>query len=156
MHAKSIRAVVAVTLLSYLLAAPLAAYEIYHWVDANGVDNYSQWAPTDAVDGVSKQILADPAPPAREPDEDLYSVEATAEQMRALWEGMEQRREEQLQRQPPTPGRVEVQQQEPYYALPGWYGRPADGPVDRPGHRPPHPPDEPEKPPATSTLERPD
>ncbi|HLF31249.1 MAG TPA: DUF4124 domain-containing protein [Xanthomonadales bacterium] len=155
MRDKSNRATRVGILLGSLLAAPLAASEIYHWVDANGVHNYSQWAPSEAIDGVSRQIIVDADPPDRDPDEDLYAVDATAKQMQALWDEIEQRREQQRQPPPQAIDRVEAQQQEPYYALPGWYGRPVNRPGNKPGNRPPRPPELPEELPATSTLKRP-
>lgn len=126
-----------------------ADVEVYYWVDADGVAHFSQWAPAEPVAGVSKQVLKDTTPAARDAGDDIYAVEDTARQMEALWAEIGLRREEQRQRQAQAePPVVVVEQAEPAYVFPGWYDRPVQGPGPQP--RPPRPID---RPPADSVLD---
>jgi hypothetical protein len=129
----------AIALFAPMTTALCADYEVYYWVDANGVANYSQWAPPESTAVVTRQVLPD-AGPAPDASEDIYAVEATAREMDALWKEIEQRRQEQRKRQPQPAPVVVVQQSEPEeYGFPVWYNRPGHGQGSRPGHgRPGH------------------
>jgi len=101
------------------LASPSAfSYELYHWVDENGVSNYSQVAPTAEVPNVSKQTLEDTTPTDYDPEADIYGVKENAEQMEALRAEMEKRREDSRKRQQQYASQVVPQYQEPsrYYS----------------------------------------
>jgi len=90
------------------------AYEVYHWVDENGVAHYSQNKPPDHVGGVRKLQLEDTTPPDFDPDEDRYGVEKQAERMAELRDDMQKRREEARERQRSAPQPPVVIYQQPY------------------------------------------
>jgi hypothetical protein len=52
----------------------LAANEIYHWIDENGVANFSQQAPADHVPDVNTINLPDSDPGTSAMDEDPFNV----------------------------------------------------------------------------------
>lgn len=83
----------------FLGVSPGIAYEVYHWVDENGVAHYSEDAPADGVHGVRKIQLEDTTPSDFDPDEDRYGVQQQAERMAKLREDMQQRRDEARERQ---------------------------------------------------------
>jgi hypothetical protein len=123
----------AIALFAPFATAFCADYEVYYWVDANGVANYSQMAPPDTTAGVSKQVLPDAVNTAPEAGEDIYAVEATTREMDALWKGIEDRRKEQRKRQP-APVVVVQQSQPEEYGFPVWYKRPGRDQNHRPGY----------------------
>ena len=127
----------------------VAASEIYHWVDENGVSNFSQVQPAGETLQVSKVVLADTSPPDYDPEEDRYGIKAQAERMTALREEMAARREANSNRQQ-KPTQQAVQYRDPYRN----YGWPIRYPV-----YPPRPPVKPEPPIAvpyeTATLRPP-
>lgn len=130
----------AIALFAPLSTAFCADYEVYYWVDANGVANYSQMAPPNTTAGVSKQVLPDSGNAAADPGEDIFAVEATAREMEALWKGIEERREEQRKNQAQSPQSIVVQQSAPEeYGFPVWYQRPGRGNGNRPDHGRPLP-----------------
>jgi hypothetical protein len=132
------------------LAGPVLAGEIYHWVDGNGVQHFSQVAPAGAVKDVTTLKLEEPAPPDDAAEADIYHVEAQAERMQALRDEMDRRREERRERQreaaarPPAP----TYQEPVRYAAPWWWNRPGN-PVPRPPPRPQPPPKPEPRPSAT-------
>lgn len=138
-----------------MLASPLAAQEIYRWVDENGVVNFSDTSPTGRIEGVSTVDLEEPAPPHQDPEQDLYNIAATAERTQALRDAMAADREARRERQ-----RESATQQAPSYpqassyALPPWWwDRPGYG---RPPQRPPMRPEPPvPEPYPTATLKPP-
>jgi len=98
------------------------AYEVYHWVDENGVAHYSQDKPADSVQGVRVLQLDDTTPAGFDPDEDRYGVEQQAERMAELRANMDERREDARERQqsaPPAPV-VIYQDLYPYYSNRLW------------------------------------
>ena len=97
------------------------AYELYHWVDEDGVANYTQDQPADTTPGVRKLTLEDA--PDNAPVEELYDVQAHAERMAAFREEKKQRRTETLERQRRAAEQQVVQVIEPvrHYANPFWY-----------------------------------
>ena len=124
-------AIITVFLLAIIASTPAAAYEVYHWVDENGVSNFSQWAPADQVAGVSKLTLADTTPPDHDPEEDLYDVKGQAERMKSLWEEIEKQREARRGHQQNAPQQQLVYYRErPRYAVSSFWWHP-------PHHRPP-------------------
>jgi hypothetical protein len=126
--------VITLVLLATIAATTLSANEIYHWVDENGVQNFSQTQPAGNTTGVSKMNLVDTTPADYDPEEDLYDVEAQAERMNALREDMEKRREAARERQRNAAQQPVVQYRQPdrYYSRPLLYP-----PIyPRPPHRP--------------------
>ena len=137
-------------LLAMLASTTVAAFEIYHWLDENGVPNFSQKQPDGKIPGVSILNLADTTPPDYDPEDDRYGVQAQAERLSALREEMEQRRNAVRERQKNAALQQLVQYREPVrnYSHRYWYP-----PIyPRPSHKPqpsiavPYP---------TSTLEPP-
>jgi len=114
-----------ISLLAIVAGAAASAQEIYHWVDENGVQHFSQTAPAGGINNVSTLTLADSTPPDFDPDEDRYGVEAQAERMKAMREEMEKRREERREAQRNAAQQPVVQYQQPArYAAPYWWHRP--------------------------------
>ncbi len=115
------------------LANPQAvATEIYHWVDENGISNFSSIAPSGDVTGVGIMSLEDTTPPDYDPEEDLYGVQAQAERMASLRDEMEKKREAQRERDRNSSQQPVVQYRDRYqYGLP-YYGRPYPRPPLRP------------------------
>lgn len=114
-----------------MIASPLTlGGEVYHWLDENGVPNFSQRQPGEEVEGVSRLILPDTTPPDYDPDEDRYDIEAQAERMAALRKEMEQQREDARERRRNIAQQQVIPYQEPYrrYArgiwFPPYYPRP--------------------------------
>jgi len=101
----------------------VAATEIFHWVDENGVAHFSQSAPLSDVAGVSQMTLEDSTPPDYDPEEDLYGIQAQAERMAALRDEMAEKREARRNRQLNSAQQPLVQYREPYYGS-GLFGRP--------------------------------
>ena len=115
--------VITLALLAMTASTATDAYEIYHWIDENGVPNFSQNQPAGKTPGVSKLNLVDTTPPDYDPEEDRYGVQAQAERMNALREEMEQRREAGRERQRNAARQPVVRYREPdrYYSRPLWY-----------------------------------
>ena len=72
---------IALAFLALLASFPAMATEIYHWVDENGVSNFSSTAPPGLAEEVNKMTLEDTTPPDYDPEEDRYGVAAQAERM---------------------------------------------------------------------------
>ncbi len=121
-------------LLVVIASTNAAAYEIYYWLDENGVPNFSQNQPDGKIPDVSILNLADTTPPDYDPEEDRYGVQAQAERMYALREEMEQRRNAVRERQKKAAQQQLVQYREPVrnYSHRFWY-RPI---YSRPPHKP--------------------
>jgi hypothetical protein len=124
-------------------ANPAVAGEIFHWVDADGVMHFSDWAPADNNVEVSKVFVSNSNPPDYDPDADQNSILGQAERTNERWselreqkeERSKQRRElEELERR-----RYAVEYDYPYYSDSYLYYRPGYRPVHRPGigRRPP-------------------
>jgi hypothetical protein len=124
--------------------------DVYHWLDENGVPNFSQKEPGGEIQSVSRLNLPDTTPPDYDPNEDRYGIEEQAERMTALREEMDEQREDARERRRNTVQQQPLQYPEPYrsYSRGIWYP-----PVyPRPPQRP-HPPIE--VPYRTATLGRP-
>ena len=55
--------------------------EIFHWVDEEGVQNFSDWAPENSNVQVAKLTVSDSNPPGYDPNEDQNSILGQAERM---------------------------------------------------------------------------
>jgi hypothetical protein len=110
-------------LLALTVSTSSADYEVYHWVDENGVPNFSQDRPTAKTPGVRKLKLPDAPPPGQDPEEEVYDVEAHAERMAALRDEREQQRAAALERQRLASLQQPVQVAQPvrYYSRPIGY-----------------------------------
>ncbi len=75
------------------IALPAAAYEIYKWVDEDGVVHYSQWAPEDSDAEVAKLEFERTNPPGYDPAEDDYSIENQAERIGEQWRAIAEEKE---------------------------------------------------------------
>jgi len=102
------------TFIAWLGASTGFAYEVYHWVDENGVAHYSQDKPAASVPGVRVLQLDDTAPAGFDPDEDRYGIEQQADRMAELRASMDERREAARDRQQSTPPAPAVIYQDPY------------------------------------------
>lgn len=129
-------------LVTLFVACPVQAEEIYHWVDENGVQVFSQEPPPSTVndsktldlgDGVLSQ---DGIGISEEDDPEGY--QAHREEMDALWADIEARREARRMQQGASPSpEVIYHYVEEYDDYPYLY--PGNGlrPPHRPGQRPP-------------------
>ena len=115
--------IITLALLAMIASTTAAGQEIFHWIDENGVPNFSQEQPAGKIAGLSRLYLEDTTPPDYDPEQDLYGIEAQAERMSALREDLEQRREAQRERQRNAVQQPVVQYREPerYYSRPLWY-----------------------------------
>ena len=129
-----------------LLALPAAvcATEVYRWVDADGVVHFSQTAPPQSVDGVSRETLHNDRPSDYDPSQDIYDVAGQRERMQALREELEAQREAQRQREAQAAAQQRLARPPEQSGFPVYWG-----PVNRP--RPPVRP----KPPIERPVERP-
>lgn len=133
------------TVIFRLLLIPLAVFsaalaaqetEVYRWVDDNGVIHFSQNEPSGKVGTVEKMTLEDTTPRDYDPEEDLYGVEALAEEMTLLREEMAEKREQAEERRLSASSQPVVQyQQSDDYAYP-FYGRSSYFPGIRPPFKP--------------------
>lgn len=121
--------------LGLLAASPLAATEVFRWVDENGVIHFSQNPPPGNDERVEVLMLDDSPPPDYDPEEDLYGVEAMAEEMSQLREEMAKKRDLARERQQNNSQQTAVQYQQPVQ-----YGYPYLGRPLFPGARPPNRP----------------
>ena len=131
-----------------LASVPAYSYEIYHWIDENGVPNFSQERPAREIQGVRVMQLEDSAAPDFDPAEDRYGVQAQAERMAALREDMRKRRDEERQRAQYAAPQPVVQYYDPYRSYSHGIRLPPRYPVIPP--RPEHPIEVPYR---TSTLD---
>ena len=94
------RAIKVVTLVLLVLIANtnVAASDIYHWVDEDGIAHYSQFKPAIGTANVGKQKLENKAPPGDGEVEDIYNVEAQEKRMATLREEREQGRKNSRER----------------------------------------------------------
>jgi len=147
-----------ITALSVMLlgVAPVVAQEIYRWVDANGVVNFSDTAPGAETPGISTVVLEDIRPADYDPEPDVYDVAGQSERMQALREEMARERDARRERE-----QTASHTESPSYDGPVQYGYPVRYPLyPRPPMRPPaRPPTGPQpprpEPYETSTLRPP-
>ncbi|MDX1405279.1 MAG: DUF4124 domain-containing protein [Woeseiaceae bacterium] len=122
-----------------LSASPTFASEIFHWVDEDGIVNFSDWAPKNANVEVSKLQVRNSNPPGYDPHEDENSVLEQAERINDRWSDLQEQRDERRKQQQQAADRYQVprypEYDYPYYYRSGYYFPP----IHRPGfgHPPP-------------------
>jgi hypothetical protein len=106
-----------------MAASTAAAQDIYHWVDENGVPNFSQERPPGSIQDFSELYLEDTTPIDYDPEQDIYGIEEQAERMQALREDMEKRRQENREREKYVVQQPVQQYRDPYqfYSRRLWY-----------------------------------
>ncbi len=126
-------------LLAMLASAQLAASEIYHWVDENGVSHFSQQPPDKNTPNVSTQKIRDTSPSDGVLAEDIYDTKAHEERM-AEW-----RKQREQERKDARDRKQQAARQQLTYPQPESYGRRPYlyPPIYRPPHRPPNRPERP-------------
>lgn len=107
----SLKTLITIPLLVYCSFALADTTEVYHWVDENGVSVFSQTGPNEASGEVRKLALEGSPPAGYDPDDDIFGVEEQAARMKALREGMEERRQARVEAQ----RRAEAQRPVPQY-----------------------------------------
>jgi hypothetical protein len=129
-------------LLAMITSPKVAAAEIYHWVDENGVPHYSQYRPGDDTPNVSTKKLEDTTP---DQVEDVYNLEAHEKRMTAWREERDQERKETRERKRKIAEQQPIKHSEPYrdYSRSFWYPPIYNRPPHRPPNRPPHRPQPP-------------
>ena len=137
MNAGRTLTIIFLALLAIVASGTSAAQEIFHWVDENGVPNFSQERPAGSVQEFSELYLEDTTPADYDPEQDIYGIEEQAERMQALREDMEKRREENREREKYVVQQPVQQYRDPYqfYSRPLWYPPLYPKPPHRP--RPP-------------------
>ena len=131
---------IAWVLLAAIASANVAASEIYHWVDENGVAHFSQQPPAKDIQNVSTQTIRDTAPTAGVLAEDIYDTKAHEERM-AEW-----RKERDQERKDARDRKEQVARQQALtYPQPESYDRRPylRPPIYRPHPRPPYNPERP-------------
>ncbi len=132
----------ALALLAMITSPKVAAAEIYHWVDENGVPHYSQVRPEDDIPNVSMQKLEDTTP---EQVDDVYNLEAHEKRMTAWREERDQERKDARERKRKIAEQQPIKHSEPYrdYSRSFWYPPIYNRPPYRPPHKPPPRPGQP-------------
>lgn len=87
-HAVSIATVL---MMAIFFSFSATAYEVYRWVDEDGVPHFSQWKPEHSA-GVTTLRITATNPPEYDPSEDPYSIRKQAQRTNTVWTNMEQRR----------------------------------------------------------------
>ena len=114
----------------------LVASEIFHWVDADGVNHYSQ-SPPPTSDAVQTLQIDGSQPASYDPNEDRYNVAAQAESTQAVYDKMAENRKNKQQAKQNTAANTVIYYPDPdnnnqvLYPPGGWYNRP-----NRPDNRP--------------------
>lgn len=123
MNARRTSTMIILASLAIMAASTAAAQEIYHWVDENGVPNFSQERPPGSIQDFSELYLEDSTPADYDPEQDIYGIEEQAERMQALREDMEKRREENREREKYVVQQPVQQYRDPYqfYSRRLWY-----------------------------------
>jgi len=125
--------IVTLAALLVITGTKVLASEIYHWVDENGVQHFSQYKPAGDVPNVSQQVLKDATPPGD--GEDVYNVEEHEKRMAAWREERDKKREEARERnskQQPIKYRESEREYGRGYWYPPVYGRPPYKPPQKP------------------------
>lgn len=137
--------VITVVFLLVIASTKLAASEIFHWVDENGVQHFSQYRPAGNIPDVSELQLEDSVVPANDQVEDVYNIEAHEKHMAEWREERDQKREDarERKRQVAQQQPVKYTQPDPYYSRSYWYPPIYNRPPRRPPHRPPAKPEHP-------------
>ena len=98
-------------------------YEIYKWVDEDGVVHFSEVKPSDVATVRTLRVTATNAPDY-DPNEDPYSIRNQAERTGALWSRLEERKAARRERQREAAERAQappINDPEYYYRSPGFY-----------------------------------
>jgi len=136
---------ITLVLLAAIASTNIAAAEIYHWVDEDGVSHFSQQPPAKDIQNVSTQPIRDTAPSDGVLAEDIYDTKAHEERM------VEWRKQREQERKDARDSKQQAARQQVKYPQPESYGRYPYPylypPIHRPPHRPPNrPPSRPERP----------
>lgn len=142
MNTGRVTKIITLVLLAVIASTKLAASEIYHWVDENGIPHYSQDRPVGNIQGVSKLQLEDTAPQGNGQVEDVYNIDAHEKRMAAWREEREQKREDARERKRLAAEQQQIQYPQPErdYSRSYWYPPIYYRPPYRPPHRPPYKP----------------
>jgi len=124
------------------VATPGFALEVYQWTDKDGVVHFSQWAPAGDVSNVETLDVQGGGKQhnglgvSEEDDPDGY--QAHRDEMDALWDDINKRREAARKQQASNPTQVVYQNQDQGYLYPYYPRRfrPHPGPRPNPGPRP--------------------
>lgn len=129
---------VLLVLLAVFAAANLAAFDVYHWVDQNGVAHYSQYRPASDIPNVKVQKLEDTRTPGDGQVEDIYNVEAHEKHMAAWRQEREQMRKDARERKMLAAQQQPVRYPQPErnYVRPYWYPPLQNRPIHRPSPKP--------------------
>lgn len=117
-----------------------AAEEIYHWVDDQGVNHFSQSPPPAAENPVRTLEVDGSQPASYNPEEDIYNVAATQEAMQAIRDEMAENRKNQQKPSSNTETVIYYPQEESNDQTlypPGYWGNRPHRPGNRP--KPPKP-----------------
>jgi len=138
----SVTKLITLAFLAVIASANIAAAEIYHWVDENGVSHYSQVRPVDDIPNVSIQKLEDTTP---DQVDDVYNLEAHEKRMIAWREERDQERKETRERKRKIAEQQPIKHSEPYrdYSRSFWYPPIYNRPPYRPPNKPPLRPKQP-------------
>jgi hypothetical protein len=115
--------------------SPCIAAEVFHWVDEDGVVNFSQWAPGH-TDGVSRLVTAASHTSDYDPDADPYSILNQAERMQETWDRLAKLKAERKKLRGEAADRAaKLQQSYAYAPYPyDYYSRAVRPPIYRPVH----------------------
>lgn len=139
MSPSRILAIIAIALPVLVLSFPAGSYEIYQWVDDEGVIHFSDTKPQQGADVEILRVSAT-NPPGYDPSEDPYSIRNQAARTSELWTELSKRRQEreakrpeQMERAPaPEPPRYDDYR---YAAAPFYYRQNYPGRIPRQTHR---------------------
>lgn len=114
---------ITVVFLLVITSTKLAASEIYHWVDENGVQHFSQYRPAGNIPDVSELQLGDSVVSGNDQVTDVYNIDAHEKHMAAWREERKQKREDarERKRQVAQQQPVKYTQPGPYYSRSYWY-----------------------------------
>jgi len=115
--------VTTLVLLAFTISTKVAASDIYHWVDENGVSHYSQYQPGGDTSNVSRQKLENKAPRGNGEVEDVYNVAAHEKHMAEWREERDKNRADARARNKQTTQQHSTRNPESYSAQSGsyWY-----------------------------------
>lgn len=86
--------ILAVSLIAALLPASAAAFEIYKWVDENGVVHYSESRPEKPAVPVETLYIESTNPPGFDPADYYWSITNQAERISEEWSAIQEQRAE--------------------------------------------------------------
>ncbi len=80
------------SLTALISGTPAAAYEVFKWVDEDGVTHFSESEPSAATTDVTRLVLATGNPTDYAPEADYYSIRNQAERTNEAYQRIEERR----------------------------------------------------------------